>query len=430
MVKYEATINDQDKPTTLVEEIIGLLDIIYNEWLSRSVENLSQSGNIQDDLSSQLNLFFSRLKNSLQDNNPLTLFQTIDEWIDTLTETDIESQHSSIIPILSRLFIQIVQASKEHLSDRETSLLMSHLFPLFLKVLEYTASREVERATNSARAELEEAQIQLRRLDKSKSDFISIAAHELKTPLTLIQGYTAILKETLTGNEPKISPEVLLNGIETGIRRLREIIDDMIDVSLIDNEMLSLSYQPVWIDRLIENIVDEFEEVARSRNLNLRFKRFPGCNEMLLGDPERLLQAYRNVIANGIKFTPDGGTITIEGRTLPGFVEIIVKDTGIGIALEDQRVIFEKFGRIGNNALHSTSKTGYKGGGPGLGLPIAKGIIEAHGGTIWVESEGYDEIKCPGSAFHILLPLRKQPPDAHILKRVFHLNRDDENVVK
>lgn len=426
MVKIESAINDQNGSNRSVEEVIGLLDVIYNEWLSRSVENLAHSGNIQDHLSDQLSLFFYRLKESLQGHNSLALFQTTDEWIDTLTETDIESQHSSIIPILSRLFIQIILVSKEYFSDRETNILLSHLFPLFMRVIEHTASREVEKATISARAELEESQTQLKRLDKSKSDFISIAAHELKTPLTLIQGYTTILKETLMGSEQKISADILIKGIETGVSRLREIIDDMIDVSLIDNEMLSLSYQPVWIDGLIENIVDEFEEVAHSRKLYLKFHRFHGCDEILFGDPERLLQAIRNIVANGIKFTPDGGKITIEGRILPGFVEIVVKDTGIGIALEDQGIIFEKFGRIGSNTLHSSSKTGYKGGGPGLGLPIAKGIIEAHGGTIWVESEGYDEIKCPGSAFHILLPMRKQPPDDHF-KRILHLNQDNEN---
>lgn len=425
MVKIKATINEPNKSNRSVEEVIGFLDSIYSEWLSRSVENLAQSGNIQDHLSDQLSLFFSSLKESLQDHKSLALFQTTDEWIDTLTETDIESQHSSIIPILSRLFIQIIQVSKEYFSDRETNILMLHLFPLFMRMIEHTTSREVERATMSTRAELEEAQAQLKRLDKSKSDFISIAAHELKTPLTLIQGYTAILKETLNESEPKISADILIKGIETGACRLREIIDDMIDVSLIDNEMLSLSYQPIWIDRMIENIVDEFEAVVHSRNLNLKFHRFHGCDEMLFGDPERLLQAIRNIVTNGIKFTPDGGKITIEGRILPGFVEIVVKDTGIGIALEDQGVIFEKFGRIGSNTLHSSSKTGYKGGGPGLGLPIAKGIIEAHGGTIWVESEGYDEIKCPGSAFHILLPLHKQPPDDHF-KRILHLNQDNE----
>lgn len=127
-----------------------------------------------------------------------------------------------------------------------------------------------------------------------------------------------------------------------------------------------------------------------------------------LADTERLYQAIHNIVVNAIKYTPDGGRITISGRLLPGFVEVTVADTGIGIAPENQELIFGKFDQLGNALLHSSGKTKFKGGGPGLGLPIARGIIEAHGGTIWVESEGYDEVRCPGSTFHILIPLRTE----------------------
>jgi signal transduction histidine kinase len=97
-------------------------------------------------------------------------------------------------------------------------------------------------------------------------------------------------------------------------------------------------------------------------------------------------------------------------------VEVLISDTGIGVAEEDQIRIFEKFSGLGDTSLHSSSKINFKGGGPGLGLPIAKGILEAHGGSIWVESEGYDEKNLPGTTFHILLPLRKEPPDEQVAK--------------
>ena len=122
------------------------------------------------------------------------------------------------------------------------------------------------------------------------------------------------------------------------------------------------------------------------------------------------------MVSNAIKFTPDKGQITIDGRSLPGFIEITIADTGIGISPENQSVIFEKFGQVGRINLHSSGKTKFKGGGPGLGLPITRGIIEAHGGTIWVESEGFDEEKSPGSTFHILLPIRTERIDPKISK--------------
>src|SRR5688572_22342503 len=130
---------------------------------------------------------------------------------------------------------------------------------------------------------------------------------------------------------------------------------------------------------------------------------------MIYGDSASIYQALYNVLANVIKFTTDNRKITISVWLLPGFVEITFTDTGIGISIENQAFIFDKFGQLGRTDLHSSGKTKFKGGGPGLGLSISKGIIEAHGGTIWVESEGYDEVKLPGSIFHILLPTRTEP---------------------
>jgi signal transduction histidine kinase len=140
---------------------------------------------------------------------------------------------------------------------------------------------------------------------------------------------------------------------------------------------------------------------------------------VIYGDLTRLVQALRHVVQNAIKFTPDGGTITLRARRVPAeeaggstdYVEIAVQDTGIGIDPEDQALIFEKFYRVGPIERHSTGAIKFKGAGPGLGLPLARGIIEAHGGRIWVESPGYDEVRCPGSTFYIWLPVVSRSED-------------------
>lgn len=208
----------------------------------------------------------------------------------------------------------------------------------------------------------------------------------------------------------------LLEGIQNGVTRLHEIVDDMIDVSLIDNSLLSLNLQPLWLGQTLGLLKSELKKTCDTRKLNLEIDSFEGSEQQIFADPERIYQALRNVLTNAIKYTPDGGKITIDGRTLPGFIEITITDTGIGISLEDQNGIFEKFSQLGETSKHSSSKTNFKGGGPGLGLPIARGIIEAHGGNIWVESEGCDEINCPGTIFHILLPDRSEATDPKVSK--------------
>jgi signal transduction histidine kinase len=233
--------------------------------------------------------------------------------------------------------------------------------------------------------------------------------------LTLIEGYSAMMRE-LTDIASSDQLDRLVEGVHNGIRRLRTIVNDMIDVSLIDNNMLSLNFQPVWINNLLGLIQNDLNDSLSSRAITLDLIPFPGVDQMLFGDPERLYQAFRNILNNAIKYTPDGGKISVDGRSLPGFLEVTVADTGIGISTEDQETIFEKFAQLGNSALHSSGKTKFKGGGPGLGLPIAKGILEAHQGSIWVESEGYNEKECPGSIFHILLPVRSEAPDPKYAK--------------
>ncbi len=139
----------------------------------------------------------------------------------------------------------------------------------------------------------------------------------------------------------------------------------MIDVSMIDNNLLSINFQPVWLSHLLDVVKHETAEIVKSRNLNFKICPFPGIDQMTFGDGERLLQALRNIISNSIKFTPDGGSITIDGRLLPGFIEMIITDTGIGIDPENHTRIFEKFGHLGKASLHQAGKRSLRAAGLG-----------------------------------------------------------------
>ena len=276
--------------------------------------------------------------------------------------------------------------------------------------------------------ELEKAQEDLVQVDASKSKFIAVAAHELKTPLTLIEGYVNMLKSEFSEeNYPRVA--LMLGGISNGTTRLRDIINDMIDVSMIDMDLLELHVQPLWLRRLLDIVVDELSDSSKTRSLVMAVVDFDDRDKPVMGDPERLHQVIRNVLINAIKYTPDGGAITIGASSTGDFVDISVTDTGIGIEEDDLERIFDKFSALGDVSLHSSSKTNFKGGGPGLGLAIARGIIEAHGGSIWAESPGYDEKSNPGATFHIVVPVRiddagEQAPDAAI-QDLFDETRED-----
>ncbi|GAB4578388.1 MAG: hypothetical protein Fur0022_11230 [Anaerolineales bacterium] len=394
--------------------VVDSLSQIRPIWISRVSRQLARGAVLRESFLAQLNRFYDAIIQAVASGDPSWMDPILTEWVEARTQTELSLNEASLYPILSEI-LQITQEVLKESAQAEGLEIWGALLPIFSRAYEQSAHREIEMRVLHVQRELQLAQFSLERLDRSKSDFISIAAHELKTPLTLIEGYAAMIRDMLP-KEQEAMGQVLVKGIDNGTKRLREIIDDMIDVSLIDNNLLTLTFQPLWLNRLLGTLREELKEIVSQRKQTLVIHNFEGWDEMTFGDSERIYQALRNLLTNAIKYTPDGGQVMVDGRKLPGFIEIIVQDTGIGIDPEDHAVIFEKFGRLGNVSLHSSGKTKFKGGGPGLGLPITKGLIEAHGGTIWVESEGYDEVKCPGTTFHVLLPLRKEPPDDKIAK--------------
>jgi signal transduction histidine kinase len=243
-------------------------------------------------------------------------------------------------------------------------------------------------------------------MDRTKVSFIHISAHELRTPLTLIQGYTYMLQQ-MAKKESELEP--ISNGLMDGFYRMEEVVNNMLDVSKIDSKTLDLAPVDSKVSFIIAKAKKPFESALEERNLDLTTE---GLEDLpsIQGDSELLHKVFYHVIMNAIKYTPDGGKIVISGKQIDADssspeVEIIVRDTGIGIAKENQEVVFEKFYQTGQVLMHSSGKTKFKGGGPGLGLAIARGIIEAHGGKIWLESPGYDEQTFPGTTVYIRLPV-------------------------
>ena len=391
-------------------------------WITRVGQELARGMEVRVDFEEQLARFFELLEQSVTTGDPAWMDPILLDWATSSTETDLEEGLYHVSFLINRMIALTIQVSRDSLTKQQALDLLASVIPIYTYGLEVVARYEMETRVAHISNEMEKVQKRMERVDKSKSAFISVAAHELKTPITLIEGYASMM-EDLVRDKQNGNLEGLLTGMNTGIGRLRTIVDDMIDVSLIDNQLLTLNFQPIQIAHTISAIQMEVAGTLAHRKLTLNILDFDGSKQWIYADSTRLMQAIQNVISNAIKYTPDGGTITVDGRTLPGFIEVIISDTGIGISAENQALIFEKFGQLGRVELHSSGKTKFKGGGPGLGLPITRGILEAHGGSIWVESDGYDEIKCPGSKFHILIPARTDSPDVEMKKLFDTLER-------
>jgi signal transduction histidine kinase len=250
----------------------------------------------------------------------------------------------------------------------------------------------------------------LRMLDRNKLEFIQVAAHELRTPLTVLKGYVNVLKlsQGIKGNAALTE---VLEGIEKGADRMHGVVNAMLDVTRIDSDNLRILPVPVPLKSVINDVATDLQRAAdaASRALTITTAHDPDTPN-INADPTLIQKALHHLVVNAIKYTPDGGAITISTRPViledgrPG-VEISVKDTGIGLDREHQELVFEKFYQVGSVALHSSGKVAYKAGGSGLGLAIVRGVARAHGGKVWAESAGHDEVNFPGSIFFLQLPV-------------------------
>lgn len=254
--------------------------------------------------------------------------------------------------------------------------------------------------------ELEKTNQILEQMDRTKIRFIQVSAHELRTPLTIVQGYAQIIELKAKENHEL---QKYAKGIVEGTTRMVDVIDNLLDASRIDSNLLEIMATDVQVEKLIKKAMNIFEDSLTERGITFIAEGLSSLPD-IKADKELLYKVFYHVIMNAIKYTPDGGSITVSGHTINSdsqepVVEITVKDTGIGIDPQYQELVFEKFYQTGEVLLHSSGKTKFKGGGPGLGLAISRGIMDAHHGRIWLESPGHDEVNNPGTTVFIRLPV-------------------------
>lgn len=247
----------------------------------------------------------------------------------------------------------------------------------------------------------------LRQLDRNKTEFIDVAAHELRTPITVLKGYANLLNASPDVNEHPALAEVA-KGIQNGADRIHTVVNTMLDVTRMDNNELTLRLAPILLKQVILEVVSGLQKAASDRSIEL-VSIVEGDTPLVQGDPTMIHKAVYHLAVNAIKYTPDGGRVVISASPaqLGGAhgALIAVRDTGIGLDREHHDLIFEKFYQAGKAIIHSSGTTSFKGGGAGLGLSIVRGVARAHGGKCWVESEGHDETRFPGCSFFLFLPV-------------------------
>ena len=243
----------------------------------------------------------------------------------------------------------------------------------FIQILADLIALSIERARLETEALIAS---EAKQADRLRSEALAILSHELRTPLGVIKGYTtALLMEETTW--PLEQQHEFLLHIDEECENLEAMIGELLDSSLIDAGQLSLEYNPVRLERLAREVADEAQHLTTIHSFTLDFPLdFP----LVDADPFRIKQVLRNIVINAIKYSPKGGLVMIQGETRATDIVVRIADQGIGIASENLISLFEKYFRVKTPPEHKIP-------GTGLGLPMARAIVEAHAGRIWVESK-------------------------------------------
>ena len=316
------------------------------------------------------------------------------EWVEGFQEA-LGIKTSIAYPIVAKekiLGSLILSLSKEEkmISDQEWAILDSFIGAVGIAL----DNALLFRSLNDTTLQLKDANERLQELDKLKDEFVSLASHELRTPMTVIKSYVWMLLQNKAG-EINDKQKIYLDRTYSSTERLINLVNDMLNISRIESGRLVVNMKEVDMAKLTSDVVTEMQTKAQELGVNLLYAS-PSSMLMVKADDERIKQVIINLLGNSFKFTPKGGNITVTLSSDGNLVTLKVADNGKGISVEDIPKLFKKFNMVGTNYLTKLNTQG-----TGLGLYLSKSLIEMHGGKIWAESPGEGH----GSTFAFTLPV-------------------------
>ncbi|MBI1977343.1 MAG: hybrid sensor histidine kinase/response regulator [Candidatus Omnitrophica bacterium] len=276
--------------------------------------------------------------------------------------------------------------------DLYLSLLPHVIGETFLKFLAVKEKERYEREIREKNAALEKANRELKKLDQLKSDFIASVSHDVRTPLNAVQESISLILDGIVDTHKEKGKQVL-EIAKRSLRRLTAMINDLLDFSKLEAGKMRLHFELCDVQVLVDEVFGALRSLAGKKQIKLVFQPIEPFPKVEC-DAERIVQVLANLVGNAIKFTPEGGSITVQLEQTPnGRVLVSVIDTGIGIKKEDLERVFERFEQVKGAGTKENR-------GTGLGLSICKELVKLHGGDIWAESE-YGK----GSRFLVSIPI-------------------------
>ena len=255
----------------------------------------------------------------------------------------------------------------------------------------------------------------LREQKAAAEALLAQSAADLATPMSVVLGYQHLMEANPRLRavfERDAEARALLDGMSGAVTRMQAVMQELALYARVLSGRFELTPGRVKLAEVLARALSAYAEPMRQRQISLRFERVHIPNAM--DADEGLLElVFSHLLSNAIKYTPDGGAITLSAQVIPGqtpggVLRLSLRDSGVGVAAEDLERIFGVYTSTPGKDATKASRTDFLGAGAGLGLTVCKAIVEAHGGRLWAESAGYDPERCPGSTFIVVLPVREQ----------------------
>jgi signal transduction histidine kinase len=270
-----------------------------------------------------------------------------------------------------------------------------YAFSLYVRQTKTQMAR-LEEIVAERTQDLEKANHELKQLDKTKNHFFSVINHEMRTPLTAVTGYTELLLHC--GNNLSDDQKLMLHNIEDSSRRLMDLVNNILDIARLEDGKMTIVPDVMELLPAVQQALAVIQPMADKKHISIKTYVSPGL-PYVWGDAKRVNQILVNLLSNAVKYTPNTGSVTIAGQYDRTSDEVVIKvsDTGVGIPADQVPHVFDRFSRIERSEIKHIV-------GTGLGLSIAKGLVEAHGGEIWVKSQ-----EGQGTCFAFTLPIAEPP---------------------
>ena len=375
----------------------------YNEWIGKLVCECSHG--IPDSLKREFDLQEGLVGQAITDGHPLEIEAS--EQFPFLVETGVASikpQGILVQPILyqEKIMGVLVTGSIMPFSQYDRDFMgriATNLGIALQNLKQYSDLKDLSKQLKLRGRDIATKNKQLEDANRMKSEFLANMSHELRTPLNAIIGFSEVLKDQVMGDMNETQLEYTTDIFTSG-QHLLSLINDILDLSKIEAGMMVLDLGPVKVRSMLESSLTVIKEKAMNHRIELQLEIEDGIDEMV-ADARKLKQIVYNLLANAVKFTPDGGTVSIEAMRVPGTakdgldsLQVSIIDTGIGISQKDINRLFQAFVQV-----DGTYSRKYEG--TGLGLAMVKQLVELHGGTVSVTSE-VDQ----GSTFTVQMPYR------------------------